>query len=143
MFIATSRSRAPTDRSTSAAPVDRKRRFAQGDYESDNSARRASRACVCIALVISLSGCALYQTYEKCGYRGCPADAKITADVVSQFSRCSSLEPNVITVQTLDHVVYLYGVVASGLEIGTAESIARDAPGVKQVVNSIVISNAR
>jgi osmotically-inducible protein OsmY len=46
-------------------------------------------------------------------------------------------------VQTLDHVVYLYGVVASGLEIGTADSIASQAPGVAQVVNSIVISNAR
>jgi osmotically-inducible protein OsmY len=94
-------------------------------------------------LIVSLSGCALYDTYEKCGFRGCPADAKITADVVSQFRRCSSLEPNVITVQTLDHVVYLYGIVASGLEIGTAESIALQVPGVARVVNSIVISNAR
>jgi osmotically-inducible protein OsmY len=49
----------------------------------------------------------------------------------------------VITVQTLDHVVYLYGIVASGLEIGTAESIALQVPGVARVVNSIVISNAR
>jgi osmotically-inducible protein OsmY len=94
-------------------------------------------------LSISLSGCALYDTYEKCGISGCPGDANITADVRSQLSRCSSLEPNVITVQTLNHVVYLYGVVASGLEIGTAGSIAGAAPGVTRVVNSMVISNAR
>jgi osmotically-inducible protein OsmY len=96
-----------------------------------------------LVLAISLSGCALYSTYEKCGLRGCPADANITAGVVLQLSECSSLEPNVINVQTLDHVVYLYGVVSSGLEIGTAESIALQAPGVARVVNSIVVSNAR
>jgi osmotically-inducible protein OsmY len=92
---------------------------------------------------MSLSGCALYNTYEKCGFVGCPADAKITAGVVLQLSKCSSLEPNVVNVQTLDHVVYLYGVVSSGLEIGTAESIALQVPGVSRVVNSIVVSNAR
>jgi osmotically-inducible protein OsmY len=48
------------------------------------------------------------------------------------------LEPNAITVQTLDRVVYLYGVVSSSLEIGTAESIARKVPNVKGVVNSVV-----
>jgi len=140
MFIATSRSSAPTDRSTSAVSVERQRSFPEGH----EGARCAICACVCILiLVISLSGCALYNTYEKCGVRGCPGDAKITAAVALQLSRCSSLEPNVITVQTLDHVVYLYGVVSSGLEIGTAESIALQSPGVARVVNSIVISNAR
>jgi hypothetical protein len=125
---------------TLVAPVDRKRGFPDGD----GTARCAICTCVCILiLVISLSGCALYNTYEKCGLRGCPVDAKINADVVLRLSRCSSLEPNVINVQTLDHVVYLYGVVASGLEIDTAESIALQAPGVARVVNSIVVSNAR
>jgi osmotically-inducible protein OsmY len=92
---------------------------------------------------MSLSGCALSNTFEKCGFRGCPGDAKITAEIRLQLSRCSSLEPNVVTVQTLDHVVYLYGVVSSGLEINTAGSIASQAPGVARVVNSIVVSNAR
>jgi BON domain-containing protein len=50
---------------------------------------------------------------------------------------------NVIRVQTLNHVVYLDGVVSSGLEIDAAESIARDVPGVARVVNSIVVSTAR
>jgi hypothetical protein len=91
----------------------------------------------------ALSGCALYDTYEKCGFRGCPGDAKITADVVLQLNRCSFLEPNVIGVQTMDHVVYLNGVVRSSLEIGTAESIADQVPGVARVVNSIAVFNAR
>ena len=85
-----------------------------------------------------LSGCALYNTYEKCGVRGCPGDTEITAEVQAQFSHRLDLEPNAITVQTLDHVVYLYGVVSSSLEIGTAESIARKVPHVRGVVNSVV-----
>lgn len=107
-------------------------------------ARRALCACVSILFLTgALSGCALYDTYEKCGFRGCPGDAKITADVVLQLNRCSFLEPNVISVQTMDHVVYLNGVVRSGLEIGTAESIAGQVQGVTRVVNSIAVFNAR
>jgi osmotically-inducible protein OsmY len=96
-------------------------------------------AWVCILFqAVALSGCALYKTYEKCGFRGCPGDAIITADVVLQLNRCSFMEPGAVSVQTLDHVVYLNGVVRSGLEIATAESIADQVPGVTGVVNSIV-----
>jgi osmotically-inducible protein OsmY len=106
--------------------------------------RRALCAWVSIlSLADALSGCALYNNYENCGFGGCPGDAKITADVLLQFNRCSFLEPNVIRVQSMDQVVYLNGVVSSGLEIGTAESIARQVPDVARVVNSIVVSNAR
>jgi osmotically-inducible protein OsmY len=91
----------------------------------------------------ALSGCAVYDTYEKCGFHGCPGDAKITADVRSRFNQSSFLEPNAIRVQTLNHVVYLGGVVASGLEIDAAESIARRVPDVVEVVNSIVVSASR
>lgn len=106
---------------------------------------RAARRTFCgwaftLFLTGALPGCALYSTYEKCGFRGCPGDAKITADVMIQLNRCSFLEPNAIRVQTWDHVVYLNGGVVSGLEIGTAESIARQVPGVARVVNSITLS---
>jgi osmotically-inducible protein OsmY len=40
-------------------------------------------------------------------------------------------------------VVYLDGEVASGLEIDSAESIARKVPDVAHVVNSIVVSTTR
>jgi|SRR5579863_1661309 len=88
-----------------------------------------------------LSGCALYRTYEKCGFHGCPGDAQITAEILSRFHQRPDLEPNAVTVQTLDHVVYLHGLVSSGLEIGAAEEIAGSVPGVKQVINSIAVSN--
>jgi|SRR5579863_5443507 len=90
----------------------------------------------------ALSGCTLYDTYEKCGLHGCPDDAQITAAVRSRFSQQSDLEPNVVYVQTVDHVVYLHGLVSSGLEIDTAESLARSVPGVKRVVSSIGVSTA-
>ena len=103
---------------------------------------------LCVWLSISLlagalPGCALNNAFKKCGFHGCPGDAEITADVVLQFTHSSFLEPNVITVQTLDHVVYLHGAVVSGLEIATAEEIASQVPGVKRVINSIVALNVR
>ena len=45
--------------------------------------------------------------------------------------------PNLIRVQTTDHVVYLYGEVNTELERSTAESVARAVPGVTRVVDSI------
>src|SRR5580698_8139211 len=78
-----------------------------------------------------LCGCAVYDTYRKCGFYGCPGDADISATIIARFRQHLELEPNAITVQTLDHVVYLYGVVSSSLEIDTAESIVRKVPGVK------------
>jgi len=103
------------------------------------STRRAVSAWLSVLfLTDALSGCALFSTYEQCGFSGCPGDAKITAGVVLQLHRCPFMAPNAISVQTLDHVVYLNGVVRSSLEIGTAESIAVQVPGVRQVVNSTV-----
>jgi len=94
-------------------------------------------------LLGALPGCALVGAIKECGIHGCAGDATITANVLLQFSHSSFLEPNVITVQTLDHVVYLHGAVASGLEIATAEAIASQVPGVKQVINSMVVLNVR
>jgi len=49
--------------------------------------------------------------------------------------------PNLIDVQTLDRVVYLYGLVDTDLERQLAESVARTAPGVVRVVDSIGLNN--
>src|ERR1700722_7185062 len=94
-----------------------------------------------LALILTdvLYGCAAYSTYKKCGFYGCPGDANINAAILARFREHLELEPNAITVQTLDHVVYLYGVVSSSLEIDTAESIAHSVPDVKGVVNSMVV----
>lgn len=96
-----------------------------------------------VALAATLSGCTVYNTYEKCGLRGCPGDAQITAQIESQINQSPNLETTAITVQTLDHVVYLYGVVSSGLEISDTEAIARSVSGVRQVINSMAVSQSR
>jgi hypothetical protein len=91
-----------------------------------------------LSLTLALSACALYDTAAQGSSHGSPGDAKITAEIRSQFNQHLDLESNAITVQTLDHVVYLHGLVSSGLEIDKAESIARQVPGVTRVVSSIV-----
>jgi osmotically-inducible protein OsmY len=85
----------------------------------------------------ALPGCA---TYGKCGFGGCPGDAEITAQVHALFDQYPDLEPaNLLHLQTLDHVVYMYGQVSTELQRQTAESVALAAPGVSRVVNSIAV----
>jgi osmotically-inducible protein OsmY len=91
-----------------------------------------------IALTGALAGCA---DFRRCGFDGCSGDAQITAKVEAQLARHSEIEPNAITVQTFDHKVYLYGLVASSIEIYDAESLASSVPGVSDVVSSVGVSN--
>jgi osmotically-inducible protein OsmY len=84
-----------------------------------------------------LAGCA---TYGKCGIEGCAGDAKVTANVKSLFDQHPELgPPGSIDVQTVDHVVYLNGLVASGFERSTAVSLAQGTPGVTKVVNTLAV----
>jgi osmotically-inducible protein OsmY len=94
-----------------------------------------------VVVAHALGGCAVYQ---KCGLAGCPGDADITARVESLFVEHPELEPpNILHVQTLDHVVYLTGVVDTDFELQMAAVVAHQAPGVTQVVNSIGLSGGR
>jgi osmotically-inducible protein OsmY len=95
------------------------------------------------ALIVAgaLTGCA---TYRKCGFDGCPGDAKITVDVRALLDQHPALEsPNTVYVQTLDHAVYLSGLVDTPFQRQMAQSVAFQVPGVARVVNMIGISNAR
>jgi osmotically-inducible protein OsmY len=96
-----------------------------------------------LAVILSavLDGCAVYR---KCGFEGCPGDAAITAEIETLFKQHPVLEaPNLLNVRTLDHVVYLYGLVDTDFERQMAESVALQAPGVARVVNSIGLSGNR
>jgi osmotically-inducible protein OsmY len=82
-----------------------------------------------------LSGCA---TYDKCGFNGCAPDRQITSAVQGVIHHYPSLEgTNSVRVQTLNHVVYLYGQVDTEQESWTAQQAALSVPGVDRVVNSI------
>jgi osmotically-inducible protein OsmY len=83
----------------------------------------------------SLCACAVYR---KCGRDGCPGDAQVSAGVRELFHQYPELEPpNLVFVQTLDHVVYLTGQVNTDTERDLAQSVALHVAGVKRVVNSI------
>jgi osmotically-inducible protein OsmY len=90
-----------------------------------------------LVIVGVLSGCA---TFEKCGFGGCTGDATVTADVKALFDKHPELG-TAIDAQTLDHVVYLYGLVDTDLEAEIAKSVALKAPGVIRVVSSIAVRN--
>ena len=92
-----------------------------------------------VILTCAASGCA---TYEKCGFEGCPGDARLTANVQAELNRHPELgPPDSIDLQTLDHVVYLSGMVGAGLQSKEAESVALATPGVTRVVNSIAVTH--
>jgi osmotically-inducible protein OsmY len=88
-----------------------------------------------VAVSSVLPACA---TYDKCGFSGCPADHEITAAVQNIIRQYPSLEGvNTVRVQTLNHVVYLYGQVDTEVERETAQQAALSVKGVDRVVNSI------
>jgi osmotically-inducible protein OsmY len=94
-----------------------------------------------IVALSALVGCA---AFRKCGFGECPGDADITAAVEARLSQFPALEPpNLLRVQTHDHIVYLYGLVDTAFEREMAGSVALDTPGVTKVVNSIGISGNR
>ncbi|MFZ1904657.1 MAG: BON domain-containing protein [Steroidobacteraceae bacterium] len=89
-------------------------------------------------LTAAISGCAEYHAYENCGSDSCSGDANITANVQSSFAQHGELQgPDQLYVNTVDHVVYLSGTVETGLHRITAESLARETPGVTRVVDNI------
>jgi len=93
-----------------------------------------------VILAHGLSGCAAYDAYRKCGLRGCPGDAQVTAAVQALFHAHTELgPPNQLYVQTLDGVVYLSGQLATGLQREIAVALARQAPGERGVVDSIAL----
>jgi BON domain len=102
-----------------------------------------AKACwpVLIALIsAALPGCA---AYRSCGFAGCAGDAQISAEVRALLKQHPALAPpDLIYVQTVDHIVYLSGRVDTELERLTAAGTAEQAAGVRRVVNSISLSYA-
>lgn len=99
------------------------------------------RCLFLLCLASCASGCDLAATYRKCGLSGCPGDAAITASIEHQLEGRSDVFANDISVQTLDHVVYVRGLVDTAVQRDTILTIARQAPGVERVVDSLVLRN--
>jgi osmotically-inducible protein OsmY len=96
-------------------------------------------AALAVALMLSVNSASA--TVRKCDSSDC-SDAKIAMNVQQLLDRHAELgPPNSIQVQSRNHVVYLRGIVDTGLEKWIAESVASEAPNVDRVVNSIVENN--
>ena len=105
-----------------------------------NKATAALARPVCIMLIGALGGCA---TIEKCGLEGCASDRQISAQVKALLDAHPELgPPGSISVETLNGVVYLDGLVTGGLEKRSVDSIVRQASGVKRVVNGISVEHS-
>ena len=104
-----------------------------------NKARIVHAWPVCIMLIGALGGCA---TIEKCGLEGCASDRQISAQVKALLNAHTELgPPGSISVETLNGVVYLDGLVTGGLEKRSVDSIVRQASGVRRVVNGISVEH--
>jgi hypothetical protein len=89
-----------------------------------------------LTVAAALPGCAIFPQSAN------PVvDQKITTDVETRFGQYAELEaPNMLNVQTINRVVYLNGLVSTGLQRRDAELVADQVQGVDRVVNSIGIA---
>ena len=91
-------------------------------------------------LTAALSACA---DFRPIGTQSRAGDADITADVAARLDQIPDLgPPGSIAVQTVDHVVYLNGIVEVGLDKRIAEATAKEATGVVSVVNNIAVTHS-
>ena len=91
-------------------------------------------ACV-LVLVGTFSGCATESSGERM------TDEKITANVQAMIDQHPDVgPPDSVRVETRDHVVYLSGLVSTGLMKRTAEDLAQGSRGVTRVVNDIAVT---
>jgi osmotically-inducible protein OsmY len=104
-------------------------------------ALRSSFAILAAVSSCVLSGCSLPAVYAKCGLSGCPGDTQITVKVQELLDHQAGVFLSDISVQTLDHVVYLRGLVDTNVQREEIIAAARSVPGVDNVVESIVIRN--
>ena len=95
------------------------------------------RRVAVLSVTLGLTGCA---TYGRCQREACAHDQDITRAVQKVIRQYPALEaPNVVRVQTIDHVVYLYGQVNNEVERSNAQEAALSVSGVTRVVNDIAM----
>jgi len=91
-----------------------------------------SRYLTVLALAVVMAG----SVYA----RGDGEDEKLRAEVQKQIDDRPSLKFYGISVRTVDHVVYLEGLVDTNFDRSQAEAIARAVPGVKKVYDKLVLN---
>ena len=89
-----------------------------------------------IVVAISLAGCA---AQRKCDANSCADDAAITAQIQAALYANKAIATWDIQVQTINHTVYLYGLVDTNVQRAFIDETAHKTPGVEKVVDSISI----
>lgn len=97
----------------------------------------ALAAAAAAAALITLPGCAVVRGQETVG--AYVDDATITTQVKARMIDNKDVDAGAIKVETLNGTVMLSGFAKNATERATAESIARNINGVKQVKNEIAI----
>ncbi|HZX89264.1 MAG TPA: BON domain-containing protein [Rudaea sp.] len=96
---------------------------------------RLLAAALALLTLLSLAGCAS----QKCTPANCADDAAITARIEAALRANAAIASWDIRVQTINHTVYLYGIVDTNVQRSFIEETAHEAAGVEKVVNSISI----
>jgi osmotically-inducible protein OsmY len=106
-------------------------------FDSERSCPNRAGMITAIALTLfHISGCAARRDEIA-------DNAQVTRNVRALLAQHDELgPPNLIYVQTLDHVVYLTGFVSEGTMRTSAGEIALRAPGVARVVNTIAVTKS-
>lgn len=100
------------------------------------------RALTLATSLTLLAACTSYHAYRKCGRDGCPGDAAITQQVESLLKQHPDLgPPSMVYVSTSDRVVFLTGHTSTDLQRTSIEGLARQVPGVREVINNIAFDN--
>jgi hyperosmotically inducible periplasmic protein len=89
------------------------------------------------ASLIAVSGCAVTRNQESVG--AYVDDATITSRIKTRFVDNRDVDASSIKVETLNGTVMLSGFAKNGSERSTAETIARNVSGVRQVHNEILV----
>ncbi len=99
--------------------------------------RNTLAALVAAAALLSATGCAVTRDQQTVG--AYIDDSTITTQIKSRMLNDGNVSGTSISVETLNGTVILSGFAKSSLERSTAEKIARDVNGVKQVKNEIAV----
>jgi BON domain len=104
--------------------------------QTSTGTRKSLAFVAALTVAAALPGCATFPHSANPIF-----DQKITADVETRFGQNAELEaPNLLSVQTINRIVYLNGWVSTGLQRRDAELTANQVQGVDKVVNSIAVA---
>ncbi len=106
-----------------------------------SSTKRLRLTALVVTVCGALSACSVVDFLEECRSSDCAGDAKIQAAVQKEIDAHPNLKSDPLYIQTIDHVVYLNGLVDTEFERQQLISLAQKVPGVKEVIDKLGIQD--